>query len=458
MLSPAKMKIIKVTTRTSVEKKLLRALHDHSEIEFIDVEKKGLGSGTKISESEEEKEVLQLLSKFSTMVDSLNVFTAFGDNEKTNLDHENLSDTLKACQKIYDRMGPSYDEMMGKLAENNRRITELNTLVETSKILKPLKLEFSVVGEGKYFSIIAGSIGSDKLERLEWNLKELTDNSIIFNSSGVEGEKNLSALVVGALHKYSDDINRILASFGFVELNIPSDLKGNPDKILKTSLEEISSLKAENKKLEAEKLEFIKQNSFDLLSVREQLNIEKERIDVKRMMRVDKYVLQFWGYVPEFKLETTEKLVKSIDPEAIFEIEEKEFHDDEYPTRLENHKYIGKPYEPMVNLYGTPDYHHDYDPSTLISFTFPIFFGIMFADIFHGFLLILLGIWAIKMKPLGREPNGMIEMAKDYLKKGDFVLFLSGIASMIGGVLFWSFAGFHGGNAPSFMHPDGSGS
>ena len=86
------------------------------------------------------------------------------------------------------------------MAEAQRKITELNTNVETSKILKPLKLEFNVVGQGKYFSIITGSIGSDKLERLEWNLKELTDNSIIFSSSAVEGEKNLSAIVIGAMH------------------------------------------------------------------------------------------------------------------------------------------------------------------------------------------------------------------------------------------------------------------
>lgn len=455
MLSPAKIKIVKVTTRTSVEKKLLRALHDHSEIEFIDVEKKGLGSGVKVSESEDEKEILQLLSKFSSMVDSLNLFMAPGIVEKRNLDYEDLSDTLKECQKVFDRTSPVYEEIMSHLSESQRRITELNTLVETSKILKPLKIEFSLVGEGKYFTIITGSIGTDKLERLEWNLKELTDNSIIFNSSRVEGEKNLSAVVIGAMHKFTDDINRVLASFGFVELNIPVNLQGNPSKIQADSLAEISKLEEEVSNWEAKKDEFIKQNTYDLLSVREQLSIEKERIEVKRLMRQDKYVLQFWGYVPDFKVKETEQLVKSVDPEAIFEIESKNFHDHDYPTRLENHKRVGRPYEPMVNLYGTPEYGHDYDPSTLIALTFPIFFGIMFADIFHGFLLILIGYFAMKMKPLGREPDGMVEVARDYLKKGDYVLFLSGIASFICGFLFWSFAGFHGEHAPSFMQPGG---
>ena len=151
MLSPAKMKIIKVTTRTSLEKKLLRALHDNSEIEFIDVEKKGLGSGTKISESEEEKEVLQLLSKISAMVDSLEITGPNDTQMKKTLDFEDLSTTLEECKKITDAVSPDFEDISHHLSDAQRQITDLKTLVETSKILKPLKIEFNLVGEGKWF-------------------------------------------------------------------------------------------------------------------------------------------------------------------------------------------------------------------------------------------------------------------------------------------------------------------
>ncbi len=451
MLSPVKMKIIKVTTRTSLEKKLLRALHDHSEIEFIDVEKKGLGSGSKVSESDDEKEILLLLSKISAIVDSLDMINSNDYNQRKKLDFEELSRTLEACKKIYDRVSPDFEEISSHLSDAQRKITELNTLVETSKILIPLNIEFGLVGRGKYFNIISGSVGTDKIERLEWNLKELTEESIIFSTLPVEGEKNLSAIVIGALHKCTDDINRVLASFGFVELSIPASLKGNPLKVQEDSLAEIKELKAEIANWERKKLAFKQENAFDLLSVKEQLSLEKDRIEAKRMLKIDNYIMQFWGYVPENEVKTTEQLIKTIDPEAIFEIEEKEFHDEEYPTKLQNNKYLGRLYEPMTLLYGTPEYKHDYDPSTFISITFPIFFGIMFADIFHGLLLLLLGLFAMRMKPLGKQPIGMVDVAKDYLKKGSSVLTISGVFSFIFGFFFWSFAGFHGGNAPSFM-------
>lgn len=455
MLSPAKMSIIKVTTRTSLEKKLIRALHDHSEIQFIDVEKKGLGSGAKVTESDNEREVFVLLGKISSIVDSLDFTPPSDILDKKDLDSENLAETLATCRKIYEHAAPEIEKISTSILDSNREIAEIDTIIETTKILNPLKVEFSVIGEGKFFSVFTGSIGTDRIERLKWNLKELTDDSVIFNSSQIEGEKGISAIVVGALHKYKEDITRVLASFGFVELNIPVGIKGKAEEIEKVNQTKKSDLQALVIQWEGKRDEFIEKNGVDLLSVKEQLTIEKERIEAKGLMKQSKYILQFWGYIPTSKMEITENLVKSIDPDAFFEIEEKEFDDDDYPTKMENHKYLGQPYEELVIAFGYPNYKNDYDPSLLFAFTFPLLFGIMFADIFHGILLILLGAYAIRLAPLGRDPQSMIEELRNYLQQGGILLFISGIASTIFGVFFWSFAGLHGDHAPSFMHEGG---
>ena len=46
-----------------------------------------------------------------------------------------------------------------------------------------------------------------------------------------------------------------------------------------------------------------------------------------------------------------------------------DFTPEDYPTKLENHKFIGKPYEGLVLAYGPPEYDHDWDPSFLMAFT-----------------------------------------------------------------------------------------
>ncbi|MFV2015073.1 MAG: hypothetical protein ACC656_06580, partial [Candidatus Heimdallarchaeota archaeon] len=108
------MNIIKVTSRTSLEKKLIRTLHDHSEIEFIDVEKKGLGSGVKISESGNEKEVFNLFGKVSAMVDGLDIISS-KVKSKRNLEFGDLAKTLDKCSQIYEDVMPEYQKISSGL-------------------------------------------------------------------------------------------------------------------------------------------------------------------------------------------------------------------------------------------------------------------------------------------------------------------------------------------------------
>jgi V/A-type H+-transporting ATPase subunit I len=61
----------------------------------------------------------------------------------------------------------------------------------------------------------------------------------------------------------------------------------------------------------------------------------------------------------------------------------------------------------------------------------------------------------MRLSPLGRDPETMIEELRNYLQQGGFLLFISGISSTIFGVFFWSFAGMHGHGAPSFMQEGG---
>jgi len=455
MLNPEKIKIIKVTTRSSLENQLLRMLQDHSEIEFIDVEKKGINLSSRTAESDTDNEIHKLYNEITSIIEFLQIKPIFSNNQKINLDYQELSTTVQHCKKIFEELFPEYKLFASHLIENLKKISELQTLIEICNILIPLDIKFDILGERTYFNIVAGTIGTDKIKRLEWNLRELTDESIIFHTSKDEVEKGISAIVLGALHKYTDDINRILSSFGFIELVFPFQLKGDPNKIKQSHLQEIVFLEEENKTWDLKKQDFINRFSFELLAVKEQLAIENAKIDIRKMLKTDKYILQFWGYIPQSKIKSTKSLILSIDPDAIIEIEQNAFDDEDVPTKLSNHKYFGKPYEEMVTLYGVPDYKHDYDPSLLISITFPIFFGIMFADIFQGLLLIIIGIFAMKIHLLQEPPVVMIDVAKNYLRKGSFVIIISGIASVIFGIFFWSFAGFHGNEAPSFMQPGG---
>jgi V/A-type H+-transporting ATPase subunit I len=101
-----------------------------------------------------------------------------------------------------------------------------------------------------------------------------------------------------------------------------------------------------------------------------------------------------------------------------------------------------KPYEGLVHAFGTPAYN-EIDPSFFMFLTFGIIFGIMFADIVHGFLLILLGISCLRIK-VPEDPQGLGDEIKGYLGNGGPILIACGIFSFLFGILFGSAFGFHG--------------
>lgn len=73
--------------------------------------------------------------------------------------------------------------------------------------------------------------------------------------------------------------------------------------------------------------------------------------------------------------------------------------EDEPPIHLANPK-PARPYEWILSLLARPRYQ-EIDPSKLMLFFFPLFFGLMVGDVIVGLLILLLGLWLRKNKLIG---------------------------------------------------------
>lgn len=427
---------------------MIRLLHDHTSIELIDVEKKSLG-GTTESESDTERNVFGLISSYASLVRSLDIDQRVKKTMEYELERPSLEDFVGEATLFYNDVQPRAHKLNQQITDLRREISELETLLETTNILTPLSVEYGDLGEGKYFKVFTGSVKTERVQRLDWNLRELTDGYLIFETAPIE-KKGTSAVVVGVLHRHKDDVTRVLTSFGFVELAVPKDVYGSPDKVAQETSKKIADKRGQIEELEKARSQLVGEFGEKLLAFQEQLSIEKERVEAKRLMRMTGFALQFYGFVPKNEKDKIEALARSVDPDVIIEYTS-DLPKSEFPTMLANHRWVGKPYEPLVKAYGTPTYGKDYDPSFLFFITFPLLFGIMFGDVLHGLLLMLIGAYGMRLEPLGRDPAGMGEELKDYLQKGGLILFICGIMSTFFGFVFNSFAGLHGTHAPSFM-------
>lgn len=63
------------------------------------------------------------------------------------------------------------------------------------------------------------------------------------------------------------------------------------------------------------------------------------------------------------------------------------------PTKIPTNSFI-EGFQQIVNTYGIPRYK-EFNPAVFTTVSFPFLFGVMFGDIAHGFLLMLVGILLI---------------------------------------------------------------
>ena len=96
------------------------------------------------------------------------------------------------------------------------------------------------------------------------------------------------------------------------------------------------------------------------------------------------------------------------------------------PTKLKNNS-LAKQFQPITELFSTPKYK-GIDPTILVTLFFPLFFGLMLADIGYGLLLLLATI------PLYQH----LEANKKWPAT---LLAISATSAILGGLIFGSFFG-----------------
>lgn len=152
----------------------------------------------------------------------------------------------------------------------------------------------------------------------------------------------------------------------------------------------------------------------------------------------------FEGWIPAgYAEKLCEDIQRVSEGYAIVEVVDPEKHDHP-PTIIDTPKPL-KVFERLAVAYGLPSYH-EFNPTLFFSITFPIIFGLMFADIGHGLLLLILGLSCIWAKRKGGEYGEIIGY---FVDNGLFFVAL-GVSSIVGGLLYGDIFGFH-----DIIHPVG---
>jgi len=192
----------------------------------------------------------------------------------------------------------------------------------------------------------------------------------------------------------------------------------------------IHSLQEEITKLNAEIEEKTRENSQQLILFREALSAEAERLAVLEKASEANYITMIEGWIPKGNIEETVSQLKEKVEFVHVDMRDPE-EDEEPPTRLRNSAGV-KPFEVIVNLFGTPKYR-EWDPTPITAYSFAVFFGLMLCDVAYAIGIILAARFLIRKFVDDPYTEGYRLFQR--------VLYISGGVALVLGLLTGSYLG-----------------
>jgi len=192
----------------------------------------------------------------------------------------------------------------------------------------------------------------------------------------------------------------------------------------------IHSFEEELGKLHAEIESKTRENLEKIVLFREALSAETERLAVLAKASEAKYVRLIEGWVPEINVEAAiSELRENIG--YVFIDTRKPEQAEEPPTRMRNATAL-KPFEVIVNLFGTPKYN-EWDPTPVIAYSFAFFFGIMLGDVVYSALLMLFATFGLRLLVDDPKTEGF--------KLFQRIIYVSGGVGLVIGLLTGNYLG-----------------
>jgi len=324
----------------------------------------------------------------------------------------------------------------GEMVKLREAVAQPKRLLRALKHLEEVGLDLDFVGEQEFTTVHVGRVPARNQEELRAALETAIgmNHLVISKPLAEEGEAGGTSFVftvLAALKRDKAEAERALRMADFEPYQLPlRELPTSVKDAIAAVEDSIKRLEAELAEKEQALAEIQRTRLPDLRMMRELVQIEESKAKLKILFGASERVRVIEGWTPKDAVDT---VIRGISEEVgglcVIEVREPKREDVRVPSLLKNHKLV-KPFESIIRMYSLPSYR-DIDPTLTTAILFPVLFGLMFPDIGHGFLLLILGLAMV----LGvKKLKGMKDM-------GTIVSFC-GICAIGGGLLFGEFFGF----------------
>ena len=292
--------------------------------------------------------------------------------------------------------------------------TDSEALVGALQVVSGFSSDLTGLSNLSLFKAVVSTVDLEKLDEFR--------NSVpgaIFLSQPVSKEQAL--VLVAVVRADEAKLDKAMKLLELKPLGIPADFPQNPADAYRRASTQYQNAVAESRRIEGRIDSVREKRATQLLAIRELTGTARSLLDDARVSGEMKRMAMISGYIParreaEMKQAFGRWMVhtEELDEEAR----------EQAPTLMENSRW-SHIFRPITLEQGTPG-GSEVDPTPIVSFVFPAFFGMMFGDAGHGLLLTLFMLF-VRHRTTGNT------------RRWANIFLVAGISATIFGVIFGEF-------------------
>jgi V/A-type H+-transporting ATPase subunit I len=305
------------------------------------------------------------------------------------------------------------------------RISRREITRETAGYLSPLDIDFGHLGESAYLFTIPVSAPLDGWDAVKAALRGAIREELMI-AQAETGDQ--CTAVITTLRENRDAVQKILRDQRIPTLDY-DPMSGRPADVIAELDAEIRALREHESALVERLREIEDRFATPLLTLHEELGIEKVRMLSRLNFGRTNHTVVIEGWVAKKEARACEKLCLGVTDGHAFCSFADPGDDEDVPIVYDNPAWL-RPFELITTMFARPNYD-EIDPTFFTAPLLIIFFALMLGDAVYGLLIVLLGI--VLKNGLGRVSPSVRDMS--------IILMVSGAATVVSGILQGGYMG-----------------
>lgn len=293
---------------------------------------------------------------------------------------------LEGVRQSLEADGPHIEQLVSRLDELEAEMETLPRHLETLRRLRPLVPRLTRLEGYETVALVLDARHADVLADLNARLTDMLEGRFELFSGRVEPDTVGAILVFPRRNR--DDIESMLGGERVSRVRLPRRYEDVPFQQAIADMERRLEQLPGEMSATVEEIDRLVRPHSDWATASSYISARLEQLEVMRRLGATPHTFILSGWVPRRDLDRLrDDLEEGAGGEVILEVVD-DFGEARPPVLLENPETV-RPFQHLVRLLDLPRYG-TLDPTGLMGFFLPLFFGMMLGDVVYGALLLLI--------------------------------------------------------------------